>query len=253
MSETQPDFVDGLVSVIMPVFNAEETLVRAVASVQAQEYPDWELLLIEDGSSDGSPKLCADLAAADSRLQILRQPHNNGAAAARNAGILLARGRYIAFLDADDEWLPEKLALQLLFMKTCGAPFSYTGFWRQRGEERHQVRVPAWVDRAQLLRGNVIGCLTALYDRNHFGTVEMPALRMRQDFALWLKLLEEGGRAHGLDRPLAVHHVLPHSLSASKGRALRATWQMYRGHLGLSPLRTGWYLSNHLIRRLLRG
>ena len=81
----------------------------------------------------------------------------------------------------------------------------------------------------------------------------MPDLRLRQDFALWLKLLERGEVAHGLDRPLAVHHVHPNSLSAPKGRALRATWKMYREHLGLSPIRAGWYLSNHLLRRLLRG
>ncbi len=245
--------MDGLVSVIMPVFNAEETLQRAVASVQAQDYPDWEVILIEDGSSDGSADLCADLAAADPRIQVLHQPRNSGAAAARNSGLKIARGRYIAFLDADDEWLPEKLSCQLAFMQARGAHFSYTGFWRQRGTERHQVRVPERVDRNRLLKGNVIGCLTALYDRAHFGTVEMPALRLRQDFALWLKLLERGEAAHGLDRPLAVHHVQPNSLSAPKGRAIRATWQMYRSHLGLSPIRAGWYLSNHLLRRLLRG
>ncbi|WP_369411346.1 glycosyltransferase family 2 protein [Phycobacter azelaicus] len=251
--QTRSDLVDGLVSVIMPVFNAEKTLTRAVASVQAQDYPDWELVLIEDGSSDGSADLCADLAAADPRIRVLRQSRNSGAAAARNAGLAQARGRYIAFLDADDEWLPEKLTSQLSFMEASGASFSYTGFWRQRGAQRRQVRVPAAVDRAQLLKGNVIGCLTALYDRAHFGTVEMPDLRMRQDFALWLKLLEQGGRAHGLDRPLAIHHVQPDSLSAPKGRAIRATWQMYRTHLGFSPARAGWYLSNHLLRRLLRG
>lgn len=245
--------MDGLVSVIMPVFNAEETVARAVASVQAQDYPDWELVLIEDGSSDGSADLCADLAAADPRIRILRQPRNSGAAAARNSGLKIARGRYIAFLDADDEWLPEKLSCQLAFMQARGAHFSYTGFWRQRGTERHQVRVPERIDRNRLLKGNVIGCLTALYDRAHFGRVEMPALRLRQDFALWLKLLERGEVAHGLDRPLAVHHVHPNSLSAPKGRAIRATWQMYRSHLGLSPMRAGWYLSNHLLRRLLRG
>jgi teichuronic acid biosynthesis glycosyltransferase TuaG len=251
--EPQEPLVNGLVSVIMPVFNAEETVARAVASVQAQDYPDWELVLIEDGSSDGSADLCADLAAADPRIRILRQPRNSGAAVARNSGLKIARGRYIAFLDADDEWLPEKLSCQLAFMQARGAHFSYTGFWRQRGTERHQVRVPERIDRNRLLKGNVIGCLTALYDRAHFGRVEMPALRLRQDFALWLKLLERGEVAHGLDRPLAVHHVHPNSLSAPKGRAIRATWQMYRSHLGLSPMRAGWYLSNHLLRRLLRG
>lgn len=241
------------VSVIMPVFNARETVARAVQSVQVQDYSDWELLLIEDGSSDGSAEICAELAAADPRIQLLRQPHNSGAAVARNVGMGQAQGRYLAFLDADDEWLPEKLSRQLAFMQERGAHFSYTGFWRQRGAQRHLVQVPASVDRMKLLKGNVIGCLTALYDRAHFGTVEMPALRMRQDFALWLKLLEQGNLAYGLKEPLAIHHVQPNSLSAPRGRAMRATWRMYRRHLGVSRLRAGWYLSNHLLRRLLRG
>jgi len=241
------------VSVIMPVYNAEATLARAVASVQAQDYPDWELLLIEDGSRDGSAKICASLAGADPRIHYLQQPQNGGAAAARNAGMARAQGRYLAFLDADDEWLPQKLSHQLQFMQEQGAGFSYTGFWRQRGDQRHQVRVPASVDRRQLLKGNVIGCLTALYDRAHFGTVEMPDLRMRQDFALWLKLLAQGGLAHGLDQPLAVHHVQANSLSAPRGRAMRATWQLYRGHLGCPPWQAAWYMSNHLVRRLFRG
>jgi len=241
------------VSVIMPVFNAEKTLARAVASVQAQDYPDWELLLIEDGSRDRSAEICAGLAVADPRILYLQQPQNSGAAAARNAGMARAHGRYLAFLDADDEWLPQKLSSQLQFMRLQEAPFSYTGFWRQHGGLRRQVRVPGSVDRRQLLKGNVIGCLTVLYDRAHFGTVEMPLLRMRQDFALWLKLLEQGGQAHGLDQPLAVHHVQSNSLSAPRGRAMAATWQMYRQHLGFSPWHAGWYMSNHLLRRLLRG
>ena len=238
---------------VMPVFNASRTLERAVASILAQERDDWQLFLIEDGSTDGSAEICARLAAQDTRIQLLRQPGNTGAAAARNAGIRRASGRYLAFLDADDEWLPEKLSRQLAFMQAEGAVFSYTGFWRQRDSQRHRVRVPSSVSRSELLKGNVIGCLTAIYDRAHFGAVELPALRLRQDFALWLDLLARSELAHGLDLPLAVHHVQAGSLSAPRGRAMWATWQMYRRYLGLSRWRSAWYLSNHLVRRLRRG
>lgn len=243
-----------VISVIMPVYNAVQTLERAVESVQAQSRTDWELLLIEDGSKDGSADLCASLAAADLRLRLLRQPGNTGAALARNAGIAQARGRFIAFLDSDDEWLPEKLSLQLDFMVQRGAAFSYTGFWRARADQaHHQIHVPASVDRTELLRGNVIGCLTAIYDRSQFQDQSMPELRMRQDFAFWLQLLEHCPRAYGLDEPLAVHHVTDSSLSSPRGRAMRATWRMFRQHLQLSVGQSAYYMASHLLRRLRRG
>lgn len=244
---------DPDVSVIMPAYNAEMTLPQAVASVQAQSFPHWELILIEDGSRDGTAKTCAALAQDDPRIRVVYQSENSGAAAARNAGLAQARGRYVAFLDADDLWHKEKLARQTAFMKERGAVFSYTGFLRQRAQEQRRVHVPAQVSREELLRGNVIGCLTAMYDRAHFGAVQMPDLRLRQDFAFWLLLLSRCDRALGLDEPLAVHRVNPTSLSSARGRAMRATWHMYRRHLGLPSWRAAGYMSSHLLRRLLRG
>ncbi|MCG7625977.1 glycosyltransferase family 2 protein [Epibacterium sp. Ofav1-8] len=242
-----------VVSVIMPVYNAEVTLEQAVASVRAQCFQAWELLLIEDGSQDGSAEVCARLTRQDERIRLLRQPGNTGAAAARNAGLAAARGRYIAFLDADDRWLENKLQRQITFMQETGTVFAYSGFWRARGSERHQVRVPERVTRAALLRGNVIGCLTAIYDREYFGALQMPLLRMRQDFAFWLLLLERCEEARGIDEPLAIYHVHQHSLTAGRGRAMQATWHMYRTHLGLPAWQAVWYMSSHLIRRFLRG
>ncbi|MCG7630325.1 glycosyltransferase family 2 protein [Epibacterium sp. MM17-32] len=248
----QPERVPT-VSVIMPVFNARMTLEQSVASVMAQVFADWELILIDDGSQDGSAELCAQLARTDPRIRLLCQSANSGAAAARNAGLAQAKGQYIAFLDADDLWLEDKLQRQIAFMQETGAVFSYTGFWRQRTGHRHQVRPPSRVTRSQLLYGNVIGCLTVVYDRDYFGTVAFPPLRMRQDFAFWLLLLSRCDAALGLTDPLAVHVVNPMSLTAARGRAMQATWSMYRHHLGLSVGRAGGYMFCHLLRRLLRG
>ncbi|WP_227511992.1 glycosyltransferase family 2 protein [Tritonibacter mobilis] len=250
IEETQPD--PG-VSVIMPAYNAEMTLVHAVASVQAQSFTDWELILIEDGSSDQTANACTMLAQEDARIRVVYQTENTGAAVARNAGLALARGRYVAFLDADDLWHKEKLERQISFMKEHGAVFSYTGFLRQRGHKQRRVHVPAQMTRERLLQGNVIGCLTAIYDRAHFGDVQMPNLRLRQDFAFWLLLLTRCQNAFGLDEPLAVYRVHSTSLSAGRIKAMRATWKMYRIHLGLSALRSTWYVFSHLVRRILRG
>lgn len=239
----------------MPCLNAAAFLPRAVASVTGQTRPDWELIIADDGSSDATPALARKMAEADPRIRLLAAPGRGprGAAAARNRAIAVARGRYLAFLDADDEWLPEKLDRQLGWMQAEGLALTYTGFWRIQGARRHEVKVPARVDRQRLLYGNVIGVLTAICDREQFGPLAMPLLPLRQDYAFWLDLLKHTEAAHGLQAPLAVYHVTPGSLSANRWRASAGTWRMYREHAGLSRLRAAWYLGNHLWRRARRG
>ncbi len=242
------------VSVLMPAHGACDTLERAVASVRAQSFEDWELLITDDACAGGTGALAAALAGQDPRIRVLAHTETRGAAAARNTALAAARGRYIAFLDADDAWCPEKLARQIPFMERTGAALGYTGFWRvAEGGARRAVPVPATVTRAALLRGNVIGCLTAVYDRAALGDCPMPALPLRQDYALWLDILGRVPCAHGLTEPLALNHTRPGSLSSNRLRAAAATWAMYRRHMGLPRHRAAWYLGNHLLRRLARG
>lgn len=242
------------VSVITPVWNAAGTLADAVRSVQAQTLPDWEMLLIDDGSQDGSRDLAGRLAAEDPRLRVLGWMENRGAAAARNAGIAAARGRYVAFLDADDLWRSGKLAVQTGYMEHTGAVFAFSAYQRMDagGRPLGRVGVPARVDHAQLLRGNVIGCLTAIYDVRHYGPVEMPDLRRRQDYGLWLRLLARGGVAHGIDEVLADYRVRASSLSGNKATALAATWRLYREVAGLGRARAGWCLASNAAGALRR-
>lgn len=241
---------DPLVSVIMPVWNAAPTLAEAVSSVRAQTWPDWELVLIDDGSSDASPGIAAGLAAADPRIRLLARGANGGAAAARNDGIRAARGRFLAFLDADDRWRPEKLARQLAFMGQGGHAFAFSSYRRMAADGRPGavVPVPARVTHAELLRGNVIGCLTAIYDSAVLGKVEMPPLARRQDYALWLSLLRRLPAAHGLNAVLADYRVSPGSLSGNKLVAAAATWRLYREQEGLSPLGAGTCFLHYALR-----
>jgi glycosyltransferase involved in cell wall biosynthesis len=242
------------VSVITPVWNAADTLAATVASVQAQSLPDWEMLLVDDGSSDGSRALAERLAAGDGRIRVLGWGDNRGAAAARNAGIRAARGRHIAFLDADDLWRPEKLAVQLDYMGRTGAAVVFSGYRRMdaAGRPLGRVRAPARITHGDLLRSNVIGCLTAVYDSDQYGRVEMPDLRRRQDYGLWLRLLARGGAAHGLDAELADYRVRARSLSGNKLAALAATWTLYREAAGLGRVRAGWCLAQNGARALAR-
>ena len=241
------------VSVITPAWNAAATLEATIASVAAQTFPDWEMLVADDGSTDATAAIAAAWAARDPRVRPLPGPGREGPAGARNRAIRAARGRFIAFLDADDRWRPEKLARQLAFMAAEAAPFSFTAYRREdaAGRDLGIVHAPAAVDHAALLKGNVIGCLTAVYDSAHFGKVEMPPLPLRQDYALWLALLRPGGVARGLDAVLADYRVGPGSLSAGKLRAARGTWAVLRAE-GLALPRALWCFGHYAASGLRR-
>lgn len=246
--------VSPVVSVVTPVWNAAATLGDCVASLRAQTRGDWEMLLVDDGSTDGSQALAARLAAGDGRIRLFGWDARRGAAAARNAGIRAARGRYIAFLDADDLWRPEKLAVQIGYMEAARAPFTFAAVRRidATGRPLGVIAAPARVDHARLLKGNVIPCQTAAYDRLHYGAVEMPDLPRRQDYGLWLTLLARGGEAHGLPQALADWRMRPGSLSSNKLMAAAGTWRVYREVAGLSRGRAAWHLGHNLARGALK-
>lgn len=243
-----------LVSVITPAWNASATLARTIASVQAQSLADWEMLIVDDGSADGTRRLAERHAAGDGRIRVAGLAANAGAAAARNLGIGAARGRFIAFLDADDRWRPEKLARQLAAMEAAACPFAFSAYARfdAAGRPLGTVAAPARIDHAGLLKGNVIGCLTAIYDTHALGKVEMPAVRRRQDYGLWLRLLKRTPYALGLPEVLADYSVGRTSLSANKLVAARATWTVLREVEGLPPASAAYYFLHYAAKHLRR-
>jgi teichuronic acid biosynthesis glycosyltransferase TuaG len=244
-----------LVSVVIPVFNAATVIADAVASVQAQGFDDWELLLVDDGETDGGGQASVlERLGQDPRIRLLATAGGQGAGAARNMGIEAARGRYIAFLDADDMWHPQKLALQLDAMQRLDAPLSCTAITRLNvaTNTRTQVGVPATMSRPELLRTNVIACSSAMFDRAHYGPRQMPELHRRQDFAFWLSLMEDGSQAIGVPYPLVIYRQMPASLSAPKHKAAQDTWKLYRRHLGLPVWRAAYYFGNYALRGVAR-
>lgn len=254
MTASKPTFSaseEAQVSIIMPAYNAAHTLAKTVATVQEQTYRNWLLYIIDDASTDETHAVIADLAKTDDRIRHLTLPTNSGAAIARNTGIQATDAPYIAFLDADDLWAPEKLSQQVAFMQRTGSVFSFTGYWRggKHGQWRY---VPARekVDRAELLRSNVIGCLTVMLDTNALGTIEMPDLKRRQDYAMWLKLLERTPYAHGIDEAMAgyVRHGSG-SLSGGFWTAQRANWWFFRSHLKQPPMRAARSLMTHIAKK----
>lgn len=230
------------VSVIMPNYGYDRRLHAAVESVLAQSEPVREILISDDASPDNAAEqLRADFAEMDTgavEIRILETDTNGGPGRARNRAIAEAKGRYIAFLDADDAWLPEKIARQIAFMQETGAGLSYTGYEMvdEQGEHVSYFTPPARLTRDDMLRSNSIGCLTAIYDAGSFGRFYMPTIRKRQDLALWLIIIGQLGPAQGMPQPLARYTRREGSVSSNKFKAAAYQWRLYREVLGMDVI-----------------
>ena len=234
-----------LVTVVMPVFNGARTLRRSVTSVLDQTFRSLELVVVDDASTDDTVRIAEELAKGDARVRIVRRERSGGPAAARNSGIAGGTGRFLAFCDADDLWLPEKLERQLDLARTSGASLLYCGYHRVSADfagtgadfvpEGRVVHVPTQLTREGLLRRNVIGNLTAVVDLERTGPVTMPDVPGAEDYALWLSILRKGGTAAGIDEPLALYRAAQEdSHSSDRTRAVRAVWQVLRRQESLS-------------------
>jgi len=260
-----------LVSIITPCRNAEAFIGAAIDSVRAQTLTDWEMLIVDDASTDASAAVIKDYAARDNRIHLLSRPcvaapgrqpsaapstpRPTGAAAARNHAIAQARGRYIAFLDADDVWFADKLAKQTAFMATHEQAFTYASYRLIDAADRDLgvFTVPPQITRADLLKVNSVSCLAAVYDARALGKMRMPALDIGHDYALWLAILKRVGSARGIVEPLAAYRIQqPASLSGDKLRAARRRWHIYRRHERLSRAASAYYFCHYAYHGLLK-
>lgn len=230
--------MSNLVSIIMPSYNSANTIKASIESVLAQTYNNWELLISDDCSTDNTYELLKGYASLDKRIKVNRLPSNGGAGTARNDAIKRSKGRYIAFLDSDDIWYPAKLERQIAFMQTHNLGLSYTAYDRfDNTGPKDTFYPPVTTNYDELLKSNVIGCLTAVYDRQICGTRYMPSIRKRQDMALWLSILRDGHKAKAILEPLA-NYRLDGGISHNKMRVLSYQWQLYRNVEKLSLLKT---------------
>ncbi|MGD6816671.1 glycosyltransferase family 2 protein [Metabacillus sp. 113a] len=220
-----------LVSVITPSYNSTKTIGDTIRSVQAQTYSHWEMLIVDDCSTDHSRDYIREFAGADSRIQLIELDENSGAAVARNTALRMVKGKYAAFLDSDDLWHPEKLDKQIRFMEENDYAFTYTKYelMKEDGGRLNQVvEIPDSIGYHGLLKNTIIGCLTAVVNLEKTGPIQMPNIRTRQDFALWLSILKKGITAHGLQETLASYRLVPGSISSNKVKAAKQTWKVYR-------------------------
>ncbi|MEO3431185.1 glycosyltransferase family 2 protein [Pelagibius sp. CAU 1746] len=243
-----------LVSVVTAAYNAEDFIAQTIASVRAQSLAEWEMLVADDCSDDATAEIVAAAAAEDPRIRLIRLERNGGVARARNAALERARGRYIAFLDSDDLWLPEKLARQIAFMKAHRAAVSYTAFRRINEDGSvlgRLVRVPARLTYRELLKNTAIATLTGMVDTAKTGPIRMTEAR-RDDFILWLSILKRGFTAYGLQEDLARYRVVSGSLSSKPKRSAAWTWSVYRRVEKLNPLHALWCMAHYATRAVLK-
>jgi len=217
------------VSVITPAYNAAGTLAETITSVQAQTFDDWEMIVIDDGSTDNTAFIVTNAAEIDARIRLLKQ-ENTGVGAARRAGIEAANGRYIAFLDSDDLWLPQKLEHQLAFMEKKNAGVSYTCYRRftSDGREGALISPPPMLTHRMMLGNSAIPNLTGMIDRQICTTINIPDIPRAEDFAMWLQLLRRCGVAYGLMEDLARYRVSRTSASAQRTGSAIYVWRILR-------------------------
>lgn len=248
---------EDLVSIIVPVYNAEEFINDTIKTVQDQTYKNWELIMIDDCSTDRSTEQI--LKYKSDKIKLIKLKKNSGAAICRNTGIKEAKGRYIAFLDADDLWKKEKLEVQLKFMKDKKCAFSFTGyeFADKDGVGNGKiVKVPEKINYKQALKNTTIWTSTVMFNMNKLKKedIYMPDVKRGQDTATWWKVLKTGVEAYGLNKNLSIYRRSTGTLSSNKFKALKRTWDLYRNverlNIFYSLYNFLWYCFNAARRRI---
>jgi teichuronic acid biosynthesis glycosyltransferase TuaG len=244
-----------LVSIITPTFNSEKFISETIKSVQNQTYSNWEMIIVDDCSSDGTVGIVQNFMEDDHRIHLIKLHKNSGASKARNEAIKIVQGNYMTFLDADDIWFPDFIKKSIETIKITGIPFVFSSY-RRSNEDLEFVYsdfiVPERVTYTDILKSNSISCLTAFIDVKTLGIKFMPDIRKRQDMGLWLKYLKEIPYAYGIKEPQAIYRIRENSLSRNKRNLIKYQWQFYREVEKLSFLASTYYMLHWMYRGFMK-
>lgn len=238
-----------LVSVIMPAHNSAAFISEAIGSVVQQTHSKWELIVIDDASQDDTVSIVENLSNHDQRIKLIKNIQNLGPGPSRNAGIKAANGDFIAFLDSDDLWLPDKLKVQLKFMKEHNLKMCFSSYLLMNEEGK---RLPKMIEALpvltyqKLLLSNYVGNLTGIYDARD-GKFYAPTFPKRQDWGLWLKILKKSGSAKGILKPLAIYRIRKESLSRNKYALITHNYRIYREFLNFGRLKSILFMGRFLL------
>ncbi len=246
-----------MVSIITPCYNSEEFIADTIRSVQAQTYQDWEMLIVDDCSTDNSYRIASSFAESDPRIKVFKTDSPSGSPVTpRNLAISRSSGKYIAFLDSDDLWLPSKLESQIRLLgehDDAAVAFSYYEKISEQGERAGRViKSPAQVTYRQLLRGNVIGCLTGVYDAEKVGRI-MLQHRGHEDYVMWLNILRKGYLAVNTNDVQALYRIRGGSVSANKLKVLSWQWSIYRDSEKLGLLASIYYFVWYAVQAFMKS
>lgn len=233
-----------MVSIIMPCFNGQDFIGDSIKSVINQTYTNWELLITDDCSSDSSLEVIDEFIKKDSRIKLFKLEKNSGAAIARNNSLNNAKGKFIAFLDSDDLWLPTKLEKQVRFMEEYKIPISFTSYEvldENLNSTNTIIKSVNEIDYSGYLKNTIIGMSTSMIDKDIVGNFEFFNIRTRQDTYLWITLLKRGYKAYGILDILAQYRVRENSISANKWKAAKRVWYLYYELEDLGLFKASYY------------
>lgn len=235
-----------LVSIIMPTYNCAKFIAESINSVIAQTYTNWELIIVDDCSTDNTKEILAPYLQKYSNINYTCLQKNGGPAVARTEALRQAKGDYIAFLDSDDIWYSEKLSKQIAFMKENNIAFSCTGYEQieEDGKSKNIALIPPQeTDYLKMLRlADPIGNLTVMYNRNAVGEQKVPAIKKRNDFALWLQILHKVHVCYGMTDILAKYRLRTQSVSRNKIKLISYHWHLYHNIEKISAIKSIWYI-----------
>ncbi len=243
-----------LVSIVMPAYNCEKHVVHAINSVLAQTYQNWELLVLDDGSKDNTQHIIEVFCKNDNRIKALPNEKNMGVSTTRNRGIEHASGEWIAFLDSDDMWDPEKLQKQFQIIEKESAEFIFTGasYINEEGEPyKGTFAVPAMVTYEKLRNQNVISCSSVLIKKKFFDNIKMEKDEIHEDYAVWLRVLKMGVIAYGVNEPLLIYRISGNSKSGNKIKSVKMTYKVFR-FIGMNPIESAYFMMRHLIGSMMK-
>lgn len=251
------DEKNGMVSIITPCYNASEYIIETIKSVQSQTYQNWEMIIVDDCSTDNSVQLIKEAMQHDTRIKLIQHEKNSGVAIARNDAMKAAQGQYVAFLDSDDVWETKKLECQLNYMHENNVAFTFTAYQyidHLGNKLRTIIYAPKRVGWKEGIKNTIIGCLTVVVDISMTGKFYMPELTHSEDHFAWLELNKKGFDAYGIDEVLAYYRVAEHSLSGNKVKSVIMQWNNYRDvlHIPFIPRCYYWlgYLFNAIKKRI---
>ena len=245
---------ENLVSIITPSYNSEKFISKTINSILNQTYNNWELLITDDCSTDETLNIIRSFQENDNRIKLFKLAANKGAGEARNNSIEKAKGRFIAFLDSDDQWKPNKLEIQIDFMLSNSLALTYSGYdvINENGIYLKNIRPPKVVNFQKIISNNYIGCLTAVYDTKIIGKHYMPKIRRRQDWVLWINIIKIIRETKGIENSLAIYTDRKNSISDNKFLMLKYNWQVYSKYLRYNNVKSIILIFNFLIHYAIK-